>query len=40
MLYEVITVDVSPDGRWFAYVTNESGRNEVYVRRLDDPGVV
>jgi serine/threonine-protein kinase len=31
-------VDVSPDGRWFVYVTNESGRNEVYVRRLDDPG--
>jgi len=29
---------VSPDGRWFAYVSNESGRNEVYVRQLDDPG--
>ena len=28
---------VSPDGRWFAYVTNESGRNEVYVRSLEDP---
>jgi Tol biopolymer transport system component len=22
----------SPDGRWFAYVSNETGRNEVYVR--------
>src|SRR3989442_9447314 len=22
----------SPDGRWMAYVSNESGRNEVYVR--------
>ena len=22
----------SPDGRWIAYVSNESGRNEVYVR--------
>jgi Tol biopolymer transport system component len=22
----------SPDGRWLAYVSNESGRNEVYVR--------
>jgi Tol biopolymer transport system component len=28
---------VSPDGRWFAYVSNESGRNEVFVRSLDDP---
>jgi serine/threonine-protein kinase len=25
----------SPDGRWLAYVSNESGRNEVYVRALD-----
>jgi eukaryotic-like serine/threonine-protein kinase len=24
--------DFSPDGRWVAYVSNESGRNEVYVR--------
>ena len=23
---------ISPDGRWIAYVSNESGRNEVYVR--------
>jgi serine/threonine-protein kinase len=30
--------DISPDGRWFVYVSNESGRNEVFVRRLDDPG--
>ncbi|HOX21031.1 MAG TPA: protein kinase [Gemmatimonadales bacterium] len=29
---------VSPDGRWFAYVTGESGRNEIFVRRIDDPG--
>ncbi len=29
---------VSPDGRWFAYVSSESGRNEVFVRSLDDPG--
>jgi serine/threonine-protein kinase len=26
---------VSPDGRWLAYVGTESGRGEVYVRRLD-----
>ena len=36
--FEEFGADVSPDSRWFAYVTNESGRNEVYVRRLDDPG--
>jgi Tol biopolymer transport system component len=29
---------VSPDGEWFAYVSNESGRNEVFVRLVDDPG--
>jgi len=28
----------SPDGKWFAYVSNESGRNEVYVRSIEDPG--
>ena len=26
----------SPDGRWVAYVSNESGTNEVYVRRFTD----
>jgi serine/threonine-protein kinase len=28
----------SPDGRWIAYVSNESGRNEVYVRPYPGPG--
>jgi serine/threonine-protein kinase len=28
----------SPDGRWIAYVSNESGRNEVYVRPFPGPG--
>jgi Tol biopolymer transport system component len=29
----------APDGRWFAYVSNESGRDEVYVRRYEgEPG--
>ena len=27
----------SPDGRWMAYVSNESGRDEVYVRALGNP---
>ncbi len=29
---------LSPDGRWFAYVSSESGRNEVYVRPYPGPG--
>jgi serine/threonine protein kinase/Tol biopolymer transport system component len=28
----------SPDGRWIAYVTDESGREEVYVRPYPGPG--
>jgi serine/threonine-protein kinase len=29
---------LSADGRWIAYTSNESGRNEVYVRTFPDPG--
>ena len=28
----------SPDGKWIVYVSNESGRNEVYVRPYPGPG--
>ena len=28
----------SPDGRWIAYVSNESGRYEVYIRPFPGPG--
>ena len=28
---------ISPDGRWLAYVSNESGQDEVYVRAYPDP---
>src|ERR1043166_8336253 len=28
----------SPDGKWIAYQSNESGRFEVYVRPFPDPG--
>ena len=28
----------SPDGEWLAYVSNESGRNEVYVQPFPGPG--
>ena len=29
---------VSPDGQWLAYVSDESGRDEVYVRTFPTPG--
>jgi eukaryotic-like serine/threonine-protein kinase len=29
---------VSPDGRWLAYVSNESGRSDVYVQPFPGPG--
>jgi Tol biopolymer transport system component len=29
---------VSPDGEWLAYVSDESGRDEVYVRAFPTPG--
>ena len=29
---------ISPDGRWLAYHSNESGRDEVYVRPFPGPG--
>src|SRR5207244_10894865 len=28
----------SPDGRWVAYMSNESGRHEIYVRPFPGPG--
>jgi len=28
---------VSPDGRWLAYTSDESGRNEIYVRSFPEP---
>lgn len=31
---------LSPNGRWVAYVSNESGRDEVYVRAFPGPGGV
>jgi serine/threonine-protein kinase len=30
--------EFSPDGRWLAYLSDESGRHEVYVRRFPGPG--
>jgi serine/threonine-protein kinase len=33
-----MSAEFSPDGRWLAYVSNESGRNEVYVQPFPGPG--
>ena len=29
---------VSPDGRWLSYASNESGRFEIYVQSFPKPG--
>jgi len=29
---------VSPDGKWLAYVSEESGQSEVFVQAMNDPG--
>jgi serine/threonine-protein kinase len=36
--FEERGIAVSPDGRWLAYVSNENGTDEVYVRALPGPG--
>ena len=33
-----LDADFSPDGRWLAFQSDESGRNEVYVRAFPGPG--
>ena len=32
------TARISPDGRWLAYLSDESGRNEIYVQPYPGPG--
>ena len=32
------SVDISPDGRWVVYTSDETGRDEIYVRALPDGG--
>jgi serine/threonine-protein kinase len=34
--YDELHLDLSPDGRWLAYTSTESGRTEVYVRRFPE----
>jgi serine/threonine-protein kinase len=36
--FDELDATFSPDGRWIAYASNESGRNEVYVRPFPGPG--
>lgn len=36
--YEERIGQFSPDGRWVAYVSNQSGRHEIYVRPFPGPG--
>jgi hypothetical protein len=36
--FSEVSGQFSPDGRWFAYSSDESGRYEVYVQSLTDPG--
>ena len=36
--HQMIDSEFSPDGRWVAYTSNESGREEVYVQPFPGPG--
>jgi dipeptidyl aminopeptidase/acylaminoacyl peptidase len=36
--FNLMWPDLSPDGQWMAYVSNESGDNEVYVQPYPGPG--
>jgi serine/threonine-protein kinase len=36
--YNETSAVFSPDARWLAYLSDESGRNEVYVRPMSGPG--
>ena len=34
--FSELNAELSPDGRWLAYQSNESGRDEIYVRPFPD----
>jgi Tol biopolymer transport system component len=36
--YDELQARLSPDGRWLAYSSDESGRSEVYVQSFPEPG--
>ena len=37
--FDEFAASVSPDGHWLAYITNATGKYEVYVRSFPNPGV-
>lgn len=36
--FDQVYGQLSPDGRWMAYASNESGRNDIYVQSFPSPG--
>jgi Tol biopolymer transport system component len=36
--FNEVTADISPDGRWLAYCSDETGTAEIYVRSFPEPG--
>ncbi len=36
--FDEIEGQFSPDGRWLAYASNESGRYEIYIRTFPESG--
>jgi hypothetical protein len=38
--FHEIHAKISPDSKWVAYVSNETGRAEIYARPLEKPGKV
>lgn len=36
--FDDVQAQFSPDGRWLAYASNQSGRHEIYVRTFPEPG--
>jgi Tol biopolymer transport system component/tRNA A-37 threonylcarbamoyl transferase component Bud32 len=37
--FQEMMAEFSPDGRWVAYQTNESGQYEIYIQSFPEPGV-
>jgi Tol biopolymer transport system component len=37
--FDEFAASVSPDGRWLAYITNATGKYQVYIRSFPKPGV-
>ncbi len=37
--FDQVNASLSPDGKWLAYVSDESGQQEVFVQSMNDPGI-